>query len=87
MRSLALCNRYDGKDCGSQTTDLFPAILVKCNRFDTINFIGFILIELVVTQQLHLANLNYFTRSISSDCIDLDSWNMDWVRSPAQLLT
>ena len=48
--SLALCIRYDDIDCGSQSIDLFPAILVKCNRSDTKDFNGFMLSELVVTQ-------------------------------------
>ena len=76
--SLALCNCYEHIDCGSQSTDLFPAILIKCNRCDTRDFIGFMLSELVVTQRLHLANQNYFARSVSSNCFNLDSWLNSW---------
>ena len=56
----------------------FPAILVKCNRSDTRFFIGFMLSELVVEQRFHFANQNYFARSVSSNCIDLDSWLDSW---------
>ena len=34
--------------------------------------------ELVVTQHLHLAIQNYLARSVSSDCIDLDSLLNSW---------
>ena len=37
----------------------FPAILVKCNLFDTRDFISFMLSELVATQRLHSTNRNY----------------------------
>ena len=49
MRLLVVCNRYDDRDCGSQGTDLNPAILVKCNRSDTRDFINFMVSELVAT--------------------------------------
>ena len=71
--SLALCNRYEDIDCGSQITDFFQAILVKCNRSDTKDFIDFMLSELVVIQRLHSANRNYYARSVLYDCIGLVS--------------
>ena len=76
--SLALCNRYEDIHCGSQSTGLFPAILVKCNGSDTRDFIGFMVCELVITQRLRSANRNYSARSVSSDCTDLDSWLDSW---------
>ena len=71
--SLALCIGYEDIDCGSQSTDLFPAILVKCYSYDTRAPLGFMLSEFVVTQPLHLTNQNCFARAVSSDCMDLDS--------------
>ena len=77
-RLLVVCNRYEDIDCRSQSTNLFPAILVKCNRSDTRDFISFMLSELVATQRLHSANRNYYARSVSSDCICLVSWLDSW---------
>ena len=64
MGLSAVCNRYEDIDCGSQSTDLFPAILVKCNHSDARDFISFMLSELVATQRLHSANRNYFALGI-----------------------
>ena len=63
-RLLVVCNCYEDIDSGSQSTDLFPAIFVKCNRSDTRDFISFMLSELVATQRLHSTNRNYYARSL-----------------------
>ena len=77
-RLLVVCNHYEDRDCGIQSTDLFQAILVKCNCSDTRDFISFMLSELVATQRLHSTDRNYYARPVSSDCIGLVSWLDSW---------
>ena len=49
IRSLALCNGTENIDCGFQSIDVFPEILVKGNGSDSRAPLGFILSELDIS--------------------------------------